>query len=129
MKWFQYVISFMASVLHLLHRNKHVIERGLMPRKKSSNYDAVLIEQLHSKVDTLFEHVSGVESRLVKHLNDHDARFDMIDGVLMQNGARLNRIQNRLDGVEVQLSCVQHKIDDVTEVIKQHERALKSLQA
>lgn len=63
------------------------------------HYNAVLIEDLHSKMGFVIEHVSGVENRLTEKMDniqqENNKRFDAIEGVLTYHSKLLNQNEER----------------------------------
>ena len=117
-----------------------------MPQDKFPKEVAVVLEQMDSKMDLVLESVTEWRRELVDRMDmrfaQHDARFDVIEGVLHQHSMRftkiedrldrvenrLDRVENRLNGVDNRLGRMELKIDDVVGAVKRHDRELQELQ-
>lgn len=106
--------------------------------KEIAHYNAILIEDLKDQFKFVIEHVSGVEERLTKRMDErfvaHDQRFDIIESVLTQhskmlqaNEERWNQNEERWNQNDFRLDRIETKLDSVIETVKQHHNDIQEL--
>ncbi len=113
----------------------------------SSHQVAIILEALRSDFKAVIDHVSGVEIRLSREIQEHRAetqiRFDTIEAVLHdhtqrfkengkrweRNEVRLIRIEDRLTRVEDRLVRLEDKFDRLEYRVERHDREIKTLPA
>lgn len=109
------------------------------------HYNAVLIEDLHSKMDFVIEHMNGVETRLSEKMDniqqENNKRFDNIEGVLQyhstllnqnevrwnQNDERWEQAEQRFDRIDERFDRLETKLDKVAEKVEQHDKDIQGI--
>ena len=85
--------------------------------EKVAHYTAVLVEDLESKFQFVIEHVTDVEERMMKRMDqrfaEQDARFDVIEHILLDHSEILK------DHSEI--------LKDHGEILKDHSQSFSSI--
>lgn len=118
------------------------------------HYNAVLIEDLHSKMGLVIENMTGVEARLSEKMDsmqqENNKRFDNIEAVLQyhstilnkhstllneneerwkRNEERWNQNEERWNQNEQRLDRIETKLDKVADKVEQHDKDIQEIKA
>ncbi len=99
--------------------------------EKVAHYTAVLVEDLESKFQFVIEHVTDVEERMMKRMDqrfaEQDARFDVIEHILLDHSEILKDHSEILKDHGEILKDHSEILKDHGEILKDHSQSFSSI--
>ena len=101
--------------------------------KEQSHYNAVLLEEVRSQMNTVIEtmevnhtqlneKIDGVEMRLTD-------RIEIVETVVKRNSAKLQEHDQRFDRLETDVKEIKAKLDDVAGKVDRHDEVITFLKS
>lgn len=97
------------------------------------HYNAVLLEDINSKMETVIEYMGSVKNELIQRMDErfdeHDRQFEIIGKVLRHHSERFDAMDKRFDTMDKRFDAMDIKFDALSDKVQDHDITLKNLSA